>query len=284
VVDSHVHFWDPALLEYPWLDEHPTLKRTFLPSDYAPLRSRRADAVVFVQADCRPDQSADEVEFVERLAEAEPRVVGIVAYVDLNDESAVVPALDRLQRSQRVVGVRHNIQGRVPGYCLTPAFVRGVQQVGDRGLPFDLCITASQLSEATELVARCPGMSFVLDHCGKPAIRNDAYDAWADALSRLASYGRVSCKLSGLLTEARLEQRTASGLERYASHALATFGAGRCLYGSDWPVCTLGGSADEWRRMTEAFVAHLGAAEQRRFYAGNAIAIYGLKLHANSIS
>lgn len=284
VVDAHVHFWDPALLAYPWLDEHPSLKRAFLPADYAPLRAGGVDGVVFVQADCRPDQSGQEVEFVERLAEREPRIAGIVAYLDLNDERGVEAALERLRRCPLVVGVRHNIQGHPAGYCLTPAFVRGARMVGDSGLPFDLCITAPQLPDATALVARCPDMSFVLDHCGKPAIRDDAFEPWATDLARLALHERVSCKLSGLLTEARDDQRTVDVIGRYASHALHTFGARRCLYGSDWPVCTIGGEPDEWRRMTDAVVAHLDDGERRRFYADNAIELYGLELHATSRS
>ena len=33
IVDSHVHFWDIELLEYKWLLEEPSIRRTYLPSD-----------------------------------------------------------------------------------------------------------------------------------------------------------------------------------------------------------------------------------------------------------
>ena len=34
IIDTHVHFWDPAALHYPWLEEIPSLDRSFLPADY----------------------------------------------------------------------------------------------------------------------------------------------------------------------------------------------------------------------------------------------------------
>jgi L-fuconolactonase len=282
IVDAHVHFWDPARLSYPWLDGVDALRRRFLPGDYEPLAGGDVDAVVFVQADCRPDQAAAEVEFVERLAAEEPRIVGIVAFVDLLDEHARTAALDRLAHLPLVVGIRHNIQGHAAGYCLAPAFVRGVQEVGSRGYSFDVCITATQLPEATELVSRCPDVRFVLDHCGKPAIRDDAYAPWAADLARLAAEPRVSCKLSGLLTEARPEQCTVQGIRPYAERALACFGAGRMMYGTDWPVSTLAGGAALWHSITEAVISRWSEDDRRRFYGDNAAAFYGLRTHARS--
>jgi L-fuconolactonase len=276
VVDAHVHFWDPSVLRYPWLAELPALRRAFLPSDFAPLRSRSVDAVIFVEANCAPDQAALEVEWVERLAEEEPRIAGIVAFVDLLDEPRRGDALARLGRSSRVVGVRHNIQNQPRGFAIQPAFVRGVGDVGARGLPFDLCITADQLAEAVELVEQSPETRFVLDHCGKPAIRDDAFSEWAGQLERLAAHERVSCKLSGLLTESRPDQRDVRGLAPYLEHALACFGPTRVIYGSDWPVCVLGGGAEQWRAVVEETTAAWSESDRRALFAENAARFYRL--------
>lgn len=281
VVDAHVHFWDPSLLRYPWLEQVPTLQRAFLPSEFAPLRTGDVDAVVFVQADCAPEQSLGEVAWVEALSSAEPRIVGIVAYVDmLAGAEKLATALDRLAESSLVVGVRHNIQGHAPGFASDPEFARGVRQVGARGLAFDICITASQVEEAVELVETCPDVRFVLDHCGKPAIRDDEFAPWAAPLERLASHERVWCKLSGLLTEARAEQRDAASLRRYVDHVVHCFGRARLLYGSDWPVSTLGGGAERWRTITDELTASWSADERQAFYAENALRFYGLDLPA----
>jgi L-fuconolactonase len=281
VVDAHVHFWDPTLLRYPWLEHEPVLQRAFLPTDFGPLRAGDVDAVVFVQADCAPEQSLSEVAWVEAVASAEPRIVGIVAYVDmLAGAEEIASALDRLEASSMVVGVRHNIQGHAPGFAADPEFARGVRQVGARGLAFDLCITGSQVTEVISLVERCPDVRFVLDHCGKPAIRDDAFAPWAAPLEQLASHERVSCKLSGLLTEARADQRDAASLRPYAAHVMQCFGPARMLYGSDWPVSTLGGGAERWRAITDELTAGWSSEDRQDFYADNALRFYGLDLPA----
>ncbi|PYP78404.1 MAG: amidohydrolase [Gemmatimonadetes bacterium] len=277
-IDAHVHFWDPMVLRYPWLAGEPALAKPFRPTDFAPLTAGEVDAVVFVEANPAPEQAEDEVAWVEELADSEPRIAGIVAFVDLLDEPRRTAALGHLGRTPRVVGVRHNIQHQPTGFALQPAFVRGVQAVGESGRPFDLCITADQLDEAIELVRRCPDVTFVLDHCGKPAIRDDAFDGWARDLERLASHDFVSCKISGLLTEAREDQRTAESLAPWIAQARACFGASRLIYGSDWPVSVLGGGAGRWRSIVDSVTASWSEAERRALFADNAARVYGLSV------
>jgi L-fuconolactonase len=281
VIDAHVHFWDPSVLRYPWLAGEPALAVPFRPSDFTPLTAGEVDAVVFVEANPAPEQAAGEVAWVDGLADADPRIAGIVAFVDLLDEPRRDASLARLDRTPRVAGVRHNIQHQPAGFALQRAFVRGTQAVGASGRPFDLCITADQLDEAIELVRRCPDTTFVLDHCAKPPIRDDAYDAWARDLERLASYDRVSCKISGLLTEAREDQRSVDALARWIERARDCFGASRLLYGSDWPVSTLGGGAGRWRSIVDAVAASWPGGERRALFADNASRIYGLSIPVN---
>ena len=281
VIDAHVHFWNPDVLHYPWLEETPALRRAFLPEHFSAFDNGTVDGVIFVEANCEPWESSAELDFVDDVAEREPRVLGSVAYVDLRDERSRGEALRRLAQRERVVGIRQNIQGQPSGFCLGPSFVRGVHEVTDYGFTFDLCITADQLGDAIELVRRCPDTRFVLDHCAKPAIRDDAFSSWAPGVERLASYGRVSCKLSGLLTEARPDQRDVAGLRPYVEHVQACFGAGRLLYGSDWPMCTLAGGDLLWRGIVEQLTAGWSSDERCAFYADNAIRLYGLARHAN---
>lgn len=278
VVDAHVHFWDPEALPYPWLDGIPSLQRAFLPRDYA----GDVAQMVFVEANCAPELSADEADFVDRLAMDDPRIAATVAFVDVRDDRQRAERLDRLSRNPRVAGIRHNIQGMPRGFCLDPRFVGGVRDVGARGFSFDLCVTADQLVETTALVERCPGMQFVLDHCGKPAVRDDAFDAWARDLEAIARFPNVACKLSGLLTEARADQRDAASLRPYVEHVRASFGATRLLYGSDWPVVTLAGGLELWMSLVEQLTTHWTEEERRRLFAENAVRLYRLGQHAHS--
>lgn len=274
-IDAHVHFWDPACLRYPWLDEVPLLRRRFTTRDYP---WRAGEAVIAVEANADVRESLAEVRFLDALAGEEPRIAGIVAFVDLTVETGLDATLARLVESTaRVVGVRQNIQGRPASLCREPVFVRGVQQVGALGLPFDLCVTANQLPAAEGLVRRCPDTRFVLDHCGKPAIRHDEFASWADDVARLAAHPNVYCKLSGLLSEARPDQRTLDGIGPYLDQVLRHFGVERLLYASDWPVVTLAGGIDCWRAIVDDVTRGWPPAARRAIFADNASRVYDLR-------
>jgi L-fuconolactonase len=281
VVDAHVHFWDPAQLHYPWLDAVPSLDRAFLPPDYAAATEPISiDRIVFVEANCRATEARREVEFVERLAQREPRVAAIVAFVDLAQGlggrgSGLGYTLDALASSPRVKGVRQNIQGQAGGFCRTRAFVDGVREVGRRNLVFDLCATHDQLGEVADLVHDCPETRFVLDHCGKPAIRERSVQPWSERIARLAAHDNVCCKVSGLLTEAAAAW-CPEDLLPYAARVVECFGPERVLYGSDWPVLTLAGDYGTWYGFTERFTSGWSPTDRSRFYGDNAARVYGL--------
>jgi len=277
IVDSHVHFWNPGELDYPWLRGVPALDRAFLPSDYAGATDGIAiTQLVFVECNCLPEEARIEVQFVERLVGLEPRIAGIVAFADLADASERDRALEEVSACPRVKGIRQNIQGQPAGFALQPAFVEGVRAVGRRGLAFDLCVTHDQLREVTDLVRRCADTRFVLDHCGKPAIRHGRLEPWRSDLAHLAAEENVCCKLSGLFTEAEPERWRKADLIPYATTVFEAFGTERVLYGSDWPVLTLAGSYGDWYGFTDRFTARWTAAERRGFYADNAMRVYRL--------
>ena len=277
IVDSHIHFWDPHTLHYPWLADLPPLRRAFLPADYtAALADIPVTHVVFVEGNCRPEETCREVEFVERLARSEPRVAGIVACADVADSGRLGGTLDALARSPRLKGIRQNIQGQPAGFALRRGFVDGVREVGRRKLVFDLCVTHDQLHEVVGLVRECPDTRFVLDHCGKPAIRHRQLDPWRGDIALLAGCDNVCCKLSGLLTEAGADRWSADDLRPYAEWVVHCFGKERVMYGSDWPVLTLAGTYGDWYRFTQQVTAGWSPGDARRFYGDNAIRVYGL--------
>jgi L-fuconolactonase len=276
IVDAHVHFWDPRLLDYPWLETLPSLRRAFGPADYAAAVGDVAvRQLVVVEGNCAPDENVRETTHFDRLGETAP-IAGIVAAAMLTDDAGVDRALDVLSQSRKVKGIRHSIQGQPPGFCLQRSFVDGVQKVGRLGLTFDLCVTYDQLGDAAELVRRNPDTTFVLDHCGKPAIRERCLDPWRRDLARLASFGNVWCKMSGLLTEADTNRWQPADLLPYAEYVVECFSTGRVMYGSDWPVLTLAGDYRDWYDFTESLSAHWSATERCGFYHDNAARAYRL--------
>jgi L-fuconolactonase len=276
IVDAHVHFWDPDRLEYPWLHGSPGLGRSFLVQDFhRAIGDAPIDRVIFVECNCRPEESPLELQLVQELAEQEPRIAGAVAFADLTSQLPLASRLELLSHFPLLRGIRHNIQGHDNGFCLQPSFVEGVREIGRHGLAFDLCATHDQLLDVLTLVERCPDVRFVLDHGGKPAIRDDTLHPWAEHISRLAQLPNVYCKLSGLLTEAA-EEWWEDDVLLFAKHILASFGADRTMFGSDWPVLTLAGRYEQWLQITSRATRHWSAAERAAFFGGTAARVYSL--------
>jgi L-fuconolactonase len=276
--DAHVHFWDLRALTYPWLAELPPISGVHTPAE---LRTEAAghlpDRIVFVQCGGNEEHWQDEVTWVEALAAAEPRIAGIVAYIPVNAGIATTQAIADLKNRPLVRGVRHLVQGQAdPHFCLQPEFVAGVQQLGEAGLSFDLCCLHPQLPAVTELVRRCPGTSFILDHAGKPGIRARLLDPWRSDIAALAALPNVVCKFSGLVTEADPAAWKLDDLQPYATHLLATFGPSRLLFGSDWPVVKLAGDYLRWLGTARALLSHLSSADRDAIFRANTLRIYRL--------
>lgn len=276
-IDTHVHFWDLDHLRYPWLATVPRINRTFLPTDLADAATDLDLAgIVFVQAAAQAEQALDEVAWVTDLARQEPRIVGIVADAPLERGDAVHPQLDALQQFPLVKGVRRLIQSEPLGFAVEEGFVRGVQSLAAYGYSFDICIYHPQMADAIQLVAQCGDVQFVLDHIGKPDIRNGVREPWATRLQELAAFPNVICKLSGMVTEADQSQWTADDLRFYAEQVIEAFGPDRIMFGSDWPVATLASTYRRWFETAVGFISTLSAGEQRKILYDNAVRFYRL--------
>ncbi len=274
IIDSHVHFWNPRHLRYPWLDEAGALNRSFLPSDHqTAVGEIEIGGVVFVQADCIPSAGLDEVHWIQGL---DSRIKRIVAFAPLEQSDAARPLLERLAAEDRVAGVRRLIQSEAVDFAMQPEFVRGVQALSDYQLSFDICIFHPQLPAVIALVRQCPQIRFVLDHGGKPGIKAGLVDPWREHIRTLASFDNVCCKLSGMVTEADMDSWTTDDLRPYVDHLLETFGTDRLLFGSDWPVVNLAGGYQRWFSTLKTFLDPLSADEQRAIYLNNAAQFYGM--------
>lgn len=272
VVDSHVHFWDPQKLRYAWLDGVPTLNRAFL-TDHVPAS---VDGIVFVQAACADEQGLDEVNFVTALAQHDARVRGIVAFAPIEDSETLRAYLAQLKTNALVKGVRRLIQDEAPGFCSAPNFVAGVQQLADYDFSFDICIRHWQLRDAIQLVRACPRVRFVLDHCGKPDIKNQILEPWRAQMYELAALPNAQCKISGLVTEADVEHWQPEDLLPFIRHVVDAFGADRVMFGSDAPVQYLASTYERWVETLREATQDLTPDAQEKLWHANAAAFYRL--------
>jgi L-fuconolactonase len=275
IVDAHLHLWNPERFRYAWLDDLPALNRPMLPVD---LRTASAAShvskFIFVEAGCAPSQNLAEVDWVDGLAKAEPRLKGIIAHAPLERGKAVRSDLELLARRPLVKGIRRNLQGETDDFLKQPQFIDGLKLLSEFGFTFDLCVRAEQLPATSELVRSTPQVTFVLDHFGKPAVRGKSFEPWARNLRSLAELPNVACKISGLATEANWTGWQSADLEPYFDHVLACFGLPRVMFGSDWPVATLATSYDRWIKTVFELVPNANESERRQLFQTNAERIY----------
>lgn len=239
-IDAHQHFWNYNPQEYDWIDDSMSaLRRNFLPADLAPELTRNSfNGSIAVQA----RQSLEETRWLLELAEHSPQILGVVGWVDLRADT-VHAQLDALARNPKLVGIRHIVQSEPDDrFLLQPDFLRGIAELEEFGLAYDILIYCKHLAVAEEFVHKFPRQRFVIDHLAKPPIKSGAIDAWAEGIRKLATFPNVHCKLSGLVTEADWKHWTPEQIKPYVAVAFDCFGPSRLMIGSDWPVCQVAAS------------------------------------------
>lgn len=277
IVDAHVHLWNPEQFTMPWLAGIPQLNRPYGLQDY---REQTQDlpitGIVYVEVGVEPREALREAHHIVDLAREDPRLQAIVAAAPVEHGDAVREHLASLLAiSPLIKGVRRNLQDEAePDFCLQPNFVAGVRLLAQFNLSFDLCIKHWQLPYVTELVRRCPDTAFILDHLGKPGIKQHLLDPWQADLRKLAGLPNVVCKISGMVTEADHKNWQPADLEPYINVVLEAFGEERVLFGSDWPVALLASSYQRWYETLEALTTHLPLSAKRKLRAENAQRFY----------
>ena len=277
IVDTHVHLWHPKQLRYPWLKDVPNLNKPYLLQDYSDAhQDLNIESIVFVQCDTHPDDGFKETTWVTSLTAVEPRIKGIVAWAPLEEGECVAPYVEKLAEESLVKGIRRLIQSEDNEFCIQPNFVNGVKTLSRFNLSFDLCIFHPQLANTIRLVEQCPNVSFILDHIGKPDIKNQLLEPWKQEITTLASFENVSCKISGLVTEADHNSWTSEDLQPYIEHVIDAFSFDRVIYGSDWPVSTLASEYSRWVQTLMDAVSGCSSDELKKLFHDNAIEFYRL--------
>lgn len=273
-IDAHHHLWSYSADQYRWIAGNmPQLRHDFLPADLeAEMRAAGIDGAVSVHA----RQTLEETEWLIDLANRHSFMRGVVGWAPMASEE-FPSVLDGLRGHEKLKGLRHQIQDEPDdAYILREDFNAGVDLLRGTGLVYDILIYERHLPNAIKFVDRHPDQAFVLDHIGKPDIARGGVEPWAENIREIARRGNVSCKLSGMVTEADWANWTIESLRPYADTALEAFGADRMMMGSDWPVCLLASSYGKWARTAEALIGELTASEHDSILGGTATRVYDL--------
>jgi L-fuconolactonase len=272
-LDSHQHFWRYDEAQYPWIPKGSPLHRDWLPADLAALQEPLGiDGSIAVQA----RQTLAETSWLLQLADENPRIRGVVGWVDLRSDR-VEEQIARFASHPKFRGVRHVVQDEPDDeFMLGAAFQHGIGKLRSFGLTYDILIYPTQMKAAVELIRRFPEQPFVLDHVAKPQIRDGILAPWRDYLLEIAQSPNVLCKVSGMVTEADHLNWKAEHFTPYLDVVFEAFGPQRLMWGSDWPVCLFAAKYEETLRLVEEYSDRLDEKNREALFGGNAAAFYGV--------
>ena len=272
-IDAHQHFWHYEPIKHNWIDEEmAAIRKDFLPNDLAPiLKSNGIIGTVAVQA----DQTELETDFLLGLADEHPFIKGIVGWVDLRATN-ISDRLAHYAQFKYIKGLRHVLQGEEPEFMLQPSFLNGISALKSFNFTYDILIFPKHLEAALELVKQFPNQSFVIDHIAKPYIKAGLIDEWAKGMVALSKYENVSCKVSGMVTEADYHNWKTADFTPYLDVVVEAFGMKRLMYGSDWPVCQVAASYEQMIGIVADYFSSFSTEEKNQFFNQNAMKFYNL--------
>ncbi len=275
-VDAHHHLWQYTTAEYGWInDSMQALRRDFLPDD---LRAEMLQANVQASVAVQARQTLKETRWLLQLAQASELIRGVVGWAPLISPD-IESILHALSGETKLKGLRHGIQDEPDdNFLLRKDFNRGIAAMTGTALVYDILIYAKHLPRATAFVDRHPTQPFVLDHIAKPpiALGDHGLEPWAKHIRELARRPNVSCKLSGMVTEADWHAWSLEILRPYLDVVVESFGPERLMAGSDWPVCLVATGYKQWFDTLREYFSSFSEEETTAIFGGNAVSVYRL--------
>ena len=274
MIDSHQHFWQVGRFDYPWMTKDlGVLYRDYLPADLSPILEHNGiTQTILVQA----SNSVDESRWLLDLADANGFIAGVVGWVDLTS-SDIDTELDELSAHSKFKGVRHLVESEPnDDWLIQPSVLSNLEKLCAHGLSYDLLVHTRHLKHVPLVAETCPDLALVIDHLAKPPIARNEIKEWSQAFKPLARYPNITCKLSGLVTEANWHSWKTDDLRPFVNCALEVFGAERMMFGSDYPVCLLAATYDRVLDSFQEVLQYLSDADREKIFSQNAAEFYRL--------
>ena len=293
-IDAHQHFWDLGRNPYPWLQDpepipfrygdYSALKRNYLPADLArDTEGCTPVKTVHIEAEWDRANPVDETRWLSRLAADIGRPSACVAHAALDGaeveavlaQQAAFPLVRGIRHKPVTAATRADARRGLPGSMDDERWRRGYALLARHGLSFDLQAPWWNLDQAADLARDFPGTQMIINHTALPADRSpEGLAGWRAALEQVAPCPNVAMKISGL--GQRGQAWTAEANVPVIRDAIAIFGAGRCMFASNFPVDSLVASYETILNGFRAAIADRPHAERRQLLHDNAQRIYRL--------
>ena len=272
ILDTHHHLWDLSLRSYDWITELPEnesikINRNFLINDLDVLADENnVTGTICVQA----HQSEEEALWLLEIAKNSNLIKGVVCWVDLKN-SNIGFSLDKYQTYDKFCGIRHVWHDeKNEDWIMDPKVIKGLKTLSERQINFDFLVRPNHLKYIFEVYEKIPKLNGVIDHIAKPKIKENIFEPWAENISELSKIDSLNCKISGMVEEMN-ESQEISILKNYTDHVIKSFGDGKVMYGSNWPVCLTKKSYSEVLEIAKSMSNNL---EPEEFFYTNGKSFY----------
>ena len=273
-IDAHQHFWTYEPVRDIWIDSTmKILRRNYLPTHLEPILAENNFAgTVTIQS----DSSEAENQFQLKNASEHAFILGIVGWVDFMKDN-IGDRLDYYSEFDKIKGFRHILQQEAQrNFMLNSKFMQGIKLLEKYDLTYDILILPDQLQYIPEFVSAFPKQRFVIDHLAKPDIKGQTINDWKKDILKLSEFENLSCKISGMVTEASLNAWQQHDFDPYLDVIISCFGIDRILYGSDWPVSNLSATYTQVLNIVETYFSSFSNSEKEKIFNLNAARFYKL--------
>ncbi len=271
-IDTHQHFWNLSEVAYPWLiPEYGAIYDTFEPPQLAPqVKAAGIDKTVLVQS----ANSYEDTASMLVHSDYNDWIGAVTGWVNLLDPDETARRVEAYKKHPKFRGIRHLIHTEPDGdWVIQGAVIESLRVLAANDLEFDVvAVFPNHLKHVPTLANRVPDLRLVIDHLAKPPV-GQAESPWFDQMRAAAESPNVYAKISGQFDNPAW---TVDDVRPYVDFAFEHFTADRLMFGSDWPVCILGGSyASVWAN-TNALLEGRTPAEKEAVLGGTATKFYRL--------
>lgn len=282
IIDTHLHVWDQSRLNYSAFDGHPLFGHPYHVEDYQKAcGDLQVEAMVFLECYADFGQYIKEIEFVEDEQKRDPRIKAIIPMAPLELGKKVRPMLEEMRdKHPSVRGIRRIMEFDADprGLTMSEGFIEGTNLLSEFGWSFDINPNHTQMDFIREWVKLIHDVPMILDHCGKPGIKEGKIEQFRADMADLAKHPNMWVKLSDLPPYASANW-TEEELRPYIEATLDAFGPERTIYAGDYPILLQSTNMTQWVEVLDNAFADLGLseAETRKIYRDNAVAFYRLE-------
>ena len=275
--DTHLHLIYKDRLSYPWLDDFDALNHDNRFDDYSRDAARLGiSGCLHMEVDVAEDQIEQETAMVAELASQPDSLMQGAISSCRPERDDFAEFLERNADNPVVKGFRRVLHVVPDETSTTGVFRDNVKRLSATGLTFDLCVLPRQLGLAAALVDHCPDVTFILDHCGVPDVVSGEIEPWRTEVRALAERPNVHAKISGVVAYGEPESWTLEDIRPFVEETVAAFGTDRVVWGSDNPVCNLGGGLATWVAATRALTSSWSDGDRTALYSANAKSLWRL--------